>query len=274
MRDPRLFTALAAPATLLGWLFVVSAVPARGADDSAADVRLRAMERVARTISIAEIQGQMSLQAELIPEPLLRFNDPDRGISDGTLWAWGTIGRPLALLEVYQKPDVSSCYCAISTASPHAIEAAAEGVVFWKPKPPGVTLRELPDMPLPSDDKRIRLRQIKHAAARFSAFELFDPDRQRSQLRLLPQPLHRYSNAETGLQDGAFFVFALGTNPEVILFVESHETDQGSFQWKYGLVRRGFAELHVALDGHTVWSVPRAWESKPDDSMFAFIDRP
>ena len=40
-----------------------------------------------------------------------------------------------------------------------------------------------------------------------------------SQLRLLPKPWHRYGKGGSGVEDGALFAFAIGTDPEVFLMI-------------------------------------------------------
>ncbi len=63
-------------------------------------------------------------------------------------------------------------------------------------------------------------------------------DRRHCSRTLLPQPVYRYSDPNTGLIDGSLFLFAIGTNPEVFLFVECHGKDGEPRAWQYGVARR------------------------------------
>ncbi|TXT22601.1 MAG: hypothetical protein FD138_3393 [Planctomycetota bacterium] len=74
-------------------------------------------------------------------------------------------------------------------------------------------------------------------------------------MRLLVQPVHRYQDESAKLIDGAVFVMAHGTNPEVLVQVEAHA--QQPPRWRFSLARLGSAELHVSIDGKEVWTEPR-----------------
>jgi hypothetical protein len=107
---------------------------------------------------------------------------------------------------------------------------------------------------------------------RFAAHQFWDPNNTRSELRLLVQPVHRYQDDDALVLDGAVFVLAHGTNPEVLLQIEAVSVKGGPL-WKYSLVRLGSAEMHVELDGREVWTVPRTpgVVGRPDDPYWLFL---
>jgi hypothetical protein len=115
---------------------------------------------------------------------------------------------------------------------------------------------------------------MKDLARRFEAFEFYDHrsgESERYQLRLLPQPVLRYTDPAAGLVDGALFFFVYGRNPEVVLLVEARrEGDTGPI-WSYGLARVGAARLHVKLDGAEVWQAPRTLRQAADEPYWTFI---
>ena len=75
----------------------------------------------------------------------------------------------------------------------------------------------------------------------------------RYDLRLMPQPIHQYVIDEgKESHKGVIFVFAYGTNPEVLLLIEP--LDDG---WQYGIARMTGAEATVKLDDRVVWTKPR-----------------
>ena len=67
----------------------------------------------------------------------------------------------------------------------------------------------------------------------------------------MPQPIDRYLINQDKGSHGAIFAFANGTNPEVLLFLESD--DNG---WRYGLSRMCGAEPTVKFDNNVVWNEP------------------
>jgi hypothetical protein len=98
---------------------------------------------------------------------------------------------------------------------------------------------------------------MKALARRFSTHEFWDPNNSRYELRLLVSPLHRYEDEDVA--DGAVFGFVHGTNPEVLLLLETLKPKPGSKAgWRYTFTRLGSAEMHAELDGKEVWTVPRA----------------
>jgi hypothetical protein len=98
------------------------------------------------------------------------------------------------------------------------------------------------------------MSQMKQIARRFEAHEDGGPARGRLQLRLMPRPVHRYADPESGLPDGAIFAFAFGTNPDLLLVLEPSQQSDPAPGWRYGLARLGGGATSVSLDGHEVWT--------------------
>ena len=86
---------------------------------------------------------------------------------------------------------------------------------------------------------------------RFSA--IVHPGRP-SELALLPEPIDRYSDAEAGQVDGAIFVLAAGTNPEVMVVLEAGGLIPEKASWRYAVVRATAAPFEVAIDGKQVFT--------------------
>ena len=72
---------------------------------------------------------------------------------------------------------------------------------------------------------------MRELADGFSA-EHFYKGRTWNKLRLLTKPFARYGKPGTDVQDGALFCFAHGTNPEVLLTLESRPGKDG-LEWQY-----------------------------------------
>ena len=97
---------------------------------------------------------------------------------------------------------------------------------------------------------------MKQIVRRFECHEDGGPARGRLQLRLLSQPVYRYSDADAGIQDGAIFAFGYGTNPDILLVIESDRQGESAPSWRYGVGRLGGGEAFVSLDGQEVWTQP------------------
>ena len=98
-------------------------------------------------------------------------------------------------------------------------------------------MQKFPKAPLPAEDATKRLRQMKELLRQIKAFEYFKPGnqikifeyfrpgnqikRERYELRTLPQPVHRYADARSGLIDGGMFIISYGLNPEIVLLLET-----------------------------------------------------
>ncbi len=194
---------------------------------------------------------------ELIDRPLLTYGDSARANENGTLWAFGRTGRPLAFLELYQPRTRGNWVHAVTLTSEKRVVMTTPARARWAPEKTDVEPAPIPDAAAPHAKESLRTRQMKDLARRFTAHEFWNPDNSRFELRLLVQPVHRYSDAKTGLHDGAAFVLAHGTNPEVILLIEALGPKLDEARWHYGLARLGSAEMHVELDGKEVWKRER-----------------
>ena len=147
----------------------------------------------------------------------------------------------------------------------------------WSSRGPGVTMTALPSAPAPHARPAARRAQLREIAGRFSA-DIIDPiARTRERMRLLPTPIHRYSDEEAGLIDGAIFGFASnGTNPDALLLVELTGSEDGEFEWRYGLAQMTAGELAVSLGKDVVWTAPYRYPNKPSrfDTWLFFRETP
>ena len=254
--------------------------------------RLEEMASLLRDIRVTEPAHPGRGPLPLRPEPLHRWTDPTRELSDGGLWAFGKSGRPVALatMEMYGRdPKASSVWsCELISLAPGPLAAEAGGKFFipsdrnlpglaiplkWAPKKPGIAFEAFPEAPAPAATEAERLRQMKTLSERFSAYQEGnrpDGSRPRFELRLLPRPAHRYADPAAGLVDGAIFLLVYGTNPELLLFVEARkpaERDRPA-AWSFGCARLSTAALSVSLDGRESWTRPHAQEPDPEETYY------
>lgn len=66
------------------------------------------------------------------------------------------------------------------------------------------------------------------------------------------QPLVRDEPKTGPVQDGAIFAFAIGTDPEALLILESRKSGD-SFRWEYAFARFHFLTLSAQLNGNEIW---------------------
>ncbi|HEV7225717.1 MAG TPA: hypothetical protein VGN42_23625, partial [Pirellulales bacterium] len=125
----------------------------------------------------------------------------------------------------------------------------------WKSKAPGISWHALTPAPAAQASSALRLRQMKELSHRF-AIRADDPGRGKEELRLLPQPIHRYADPDQGVIDAAIFGFtSYGTNPNALVMIELCKEAEAS-AWRFACSRATDAGLSVILDGTQVWTCP------------------
>jgi hypothetical protein len=108
---------------------------------------------------------------------------------------------------------------------------------------------------------------MRAVAADFAVVDYFGAQEEKVNLRLLPQPVHRY--AEDGkVVDGAVFVFAHGTNPECCVLIEAYRDDKGS-RYRYAVAPMSIYKLEARYRDAPVWSVGRRHPGRKATSYYA-----
>lgn len=187
----------------------------------------------------------------VVPKPLFRYSDPTPRIAclDAAVWRLGAEGRPTALVtvEIYQAPDgsrVMSYEFLSLTKKQFSLKHKTEAV-RWDATASGLDLKELPRASEPAATDAARLAQMREMARRFAAKERYTDGT--TQSRLVAQPIDRYQSETEKIVDGAIFVLANGTNPEIGIVLEADGA-----RWRYGIIRFCSAEATVTLDGKDV----------------------
>lgn len=224
--------------------------------------RLKQMrERIAKIKAFAGADDAAELP--LVQEPILRFSDPARTFSDGTIWAFGDKGRPFALATV-ERYEAYWSYELISLTEGPVSGTHSDGV-RWRPTTPGLVLKPLPDGKPPADDGPARLRQMRDIARQFALVETWR--KETYELRLMSNPAHRYADADAGLVDGALFIFAYGTNPEAVLAVECRRSAENAAGWHYGFSRLTAADIVARIGEQIAWVTPPRSRTASDPYM-------
>ncbi len=239
---------------------------AQAGDGPAKSTLVESMRKMAAEITMTKPDGTTPF--ERVEEPVYRFDDPARKFSDGTVWAYGKAGRPAALVcfSLEKRPDGHLQWVeeltAISSGKFEARLPTLVGPRRWAPTKVEVATKAISPTPPPADTEAKRLRQLRELARRFKAYEFWGPEasarNERYELRLLPQPIHRYSDPAAGIIDGAIFLFVYGTNPEIALVLEARRDAKGQESWSCELGRMAAARLHVTFDEREVADWERA----------------
>ena len=213
--------------------------------------KLDEMKEIVQAFQVAVIDEQdKRTPASMTPEPLHRWTDPTRPFSGGALWAWKCSGRPVAIIAIELYGAWSLEFVSLSTGRVRA----DDGGMHWAPVKAGVEFHDVPDAPAPAADEAGRLRQMRELARKLTATEFWEG--RDHALRLLPHPIDRYSDPASGLADGALFIYANGTNPEVLLMVEARRQGNGPPKWKYAAAALSNSEMHLKHVSRDVWTVP------------------
>jgi hypothetical protein len=229
-------------------------------DESA--VRLEEMTQIAHAFKFVTVDGANRTPAELTPDPLHRWTDPTRPFSGGALWVWKSGGRPVAILGIELYAAWSLEFVSLSTG----LVEAQDDQVHWRPRKAGIEYREITGAPAPADDQPQRLRQMKDLLKRISAREFYDG--KHYALRLLPHPIDRYADPASGAVDGAIFIYANGTNPEILLLIEARRKGTGAPVWSYGAAPLSRAEVTLKLDAKDLWSSPTKKGTTPEETYY------
>jgi hypothetical protein len=233
-------------------------------DDESA-VRLEEMKQIAHAFKFVTVDGTTRAPAELVPDPLHRWTDPTRPLSGGALWVWKSGGRPVAVLGIELYAAWSLEFVSLSTG----LVEAQDGQLRWRPQRAGVEYSEIRGAPVPADDQPKRMRQMRDIVKRISASEFYD--NKHYSLRLLPHPIDRYTDPASGVVDGAIFICANGTNPELLLLVEARRMGTGTPAWSYAAAPLSRAEVSLKLDGKDIWRSPTKEQTTPEEPYFDIL---
>jgi len=85
----------------------------------------------------------------------------------------------------------------------------------------------------------------------------------------MPQPLYRYPEDTAGASDGAMFVFALATDPELVLLIED-AADGDKPVWKVAFARFGNLAMAVKDGDQTLWTCERGKPGRSEGRYYLY----
>ena len=189
---------------------------------------------------------------ELVPQPVLRYSDAARRDTDGTMWVFAERERPVALVCLFIKPDRFRewNYEFVSLVD-ETLKVSGRPRWSWTPRKQSRTWTKLKDKV--TGRAAGRTQQMRAIARQMQASEILD--KEPYQLRLLNQPVYRYSDESLAIEDGAIFVYAYGTNPEVLMQIEARHGPGDGASWFVSFARLTAAAATVERAGETLWNV-------------------
>jgi hypothetical protein len=194
------------------------------------------------------------------PKPVFSWAQDDDW--SGDVFVWTARGRPQVIgcvLSGPGKPERPE-YHEFHTLSPEPLGSAEMPSKYrWAPEA-GVKFQKFDGKPAAT--VAARLVQMRAITRDLKVFMEADG---KWELRLLPQPLFRYQPPDGSVVDGALFawVWTKGTDPELIVAVECHRTNDG-LEWRYVPVRFTTREVWVKHDDKEVWRAPAHREGSGD----------
>ena len=208
------------------------------------------LEAAAYKLYLDEEQTQ---KLELQPRPVLTWTNVKNYMGSVFVWTYG--GRPELIGCIgsdNSKSDSSNVFHEFHSLSEQPLQPVRLGRNLWRPMKAGVVMTPVEGAPKPADNDRARLLQMRNLAREFQGSMKDDEDV--TELRLLTQPIYRYSAEKRGVLDGAIFAMVWkGTDPEVLLMLEARPAADGGQAWHYGLARFNFRELWVKRKDKELW---------------------
>ena len=246
----RLLTA----ACVLGWAVVCSDEPKdRPQQDTQEAAAAKFLQTVVDSIQVRLVDSKDAASLKLQHTPLMKYSDPARGYLGAGVWRLGDSGRPRGLVALeYRRHDTAGFVlgCEFVSFTPQKLELTCENdPLVLRTDGSCVPFATLSGAAAPASSDRQRLAQMRNIARRFSGTEHYKGESY--VLRLVPQPIDRYQDAEAKILDGAAFILAYGTNPELVLLIECDQE-----QWRYAVMRLASAEVVVELDSREVARFP------------------
>ncbi len=187
-------------------------------------------------------------------EPALHWTNPIRDSDNGLVFLWLDGGRPAAVVCFYRSPWQGRILESheFHSLAPVGLTATRKGRRVWAPSSAGVAFRPVPGAAKPALTPAERLRQLRGLAREFQG--VVDPDKGKTELRLLSQPLFRYEAGLRGSPDGALFAFVLTTDPEAVLVIEERTGANGP-AWHYAFAKMTNHSLAMRHRDRVVWEV-------------------
>ena len=196
--------------------------------------------------------------AELVKDPIFRYDDQPRRFLDATMWLWTDGGRPIACQKIEAKlhqatgePQWGYCFTSLAEGK-LAAEWSADRK--FSASQAGILFADVPGAKHPAAQSSVRRRQAREIARKFSGRILINPRTASSaEMRLLATPLYEFTVAGSEVLSGAVFGFETnGTNPDLLVIVEARG-EPGGERWQFAPARMTTGGVTLNYAGQKVW---------------------
>jgi len=250
---------------VLATLCLFGVEPAATADDSDSALRAqwrRVFDGVASYYNLVGASESQGLALVDTATYLWARSGPHGG-TYGAVYVWTNRGNAEAVACFWRNPGTNGTLSVVHELhplSPVVLSSQGKESDSWKPKT-GLKRHPLADAPVPAASAVGRMQQMRTLCRDFSAKSVSSRG-DRTELRLLPQPLYRSQSTNPDVVDGALFAFvcSVGTDPEAFLQLEAIQTADGP-RWHYTLARFSHMDLHVNYKDTEVWKALRDKEN-------------
>lgn len=223
---------------------------------------------------LSTVDGGKTETLKLIPTPVLRWNNPLRTTTHGECYAWANDGRVRAFATIFSYPHAGGRRVSheFNAFGDKGLSVAYDGSEFWKVgQGDAPELKPVPESPTVATTAALRVAQMRRIARAFAAESTENDETQ--PLRLLPAPIYRYEQGPDSKADGALFAFVMGTDPEILLLLES--SDEGSTsEWRFTAARHTYTSLKMTYDGTVVWTSVKESRDEPYHARHGIDQQP
>ena len=248
---------------LLSALLLGISAEGRGEDEDNGAWR-RTFDRIAARYELALPKAKPGDRFPLVGRATYTWSRSGaQGGTYGAVYVWTDRGNAAAVACLWRDPytngRLSICH-ELHSLAPVAIESHGPEAATWKPKS-GVKRIALPDAPVPAETAVGRMSQMRALCRDFTAWSEGSAG-DRTELRLLPQPLYRFQSTNPDVLDGGLFAFvcSVGTDPEIFLQLEAVRTADGP-RWHAVLGRFSHMNLFVRFQDKELWRAIRDEEN-------------
>lgn len=205
------------------------------------------------------LQSDQRNPLKVNPNKGLRYGNPVRGANDhGELFVWTHKGKCVlagAILSYNMGVDRRRVAHEFHSFSTEKIIGSRSGGGSIETPAPGVKFKPIKNAPTPGKSRAQRMVQLRRLAKQFDAAATLRTGVDQP-LRPLTQPVYRYET-KTAEDDGAVFAYVMGTDPELLVAIETRLTTDG-IKWHFAAAR--FTDLPISLKHkkETVWEFDQA----------------
>lgn len=235
-----------------------------------------------KAVTQYKFESQQPVNLELQPKPILNLTNAARKNLQGSVFVWTQDGRPAILVTfiTFTVRDGFMYRHQTNSMLEQPLRALLNGREVWTPKAASLVWHEF-GSPMAGDSGARRLVQMRGLAKEFAG-EKFELEGTRIELRVLPQPIYRYSSAKHDVVDGAMFILSESTEPTIYVIIEAFKNAESQTEFRWAAFPSHFITLNLYLGKEKVWSVPESEiiaytreGQKPysDEPYFAFFSR-